>query len=109
MEIGEILTTSAGVIVAIISLLFTVFKTIKSQKQINASNATQNVYANLPSHITDAETIFKNGTGEAKLAYVLIKATQDALTYGAQISDTDIINKVEEILNTPTKNKQGGL
>lgn len=87
--------SAAGIIATIITTL----SKIKSNKDVKLAQILQA----LPDAIKDAETVFGNGNGAAKLIYVLTKVNIACVNLGIQYDEEVWKNMVEKILETPSK------
>ena len=93
-----IATTAISIIATIIGIIKTISKN-KSQKLVELAKIVQK----LPGYITEAEKIFGDGTGTAKMAYVLNKVQLDCITNKVEYNEEQFKGEIENILTTPEK------
>lgn len=93
-----IISTAVSIIGIVYSFIATILKGKKS-KLVRSAQILQE----LPTYITEAETIFGSKTGVAKLAYVLSKINIACIQEHLKFDEEAWKNQVEDILQTPQK------
>lgn len=89
-------------VVAVGSIVTSIFTTNKKNKKAR----TLEILANVTDYVKQAETIFGTGNGTAKLQWVLTKVQIDCVKNNLKITDEEISNEVEKVLETPEKKKE---
>lgn len=69
----------------------------------NKKNTVLSIFSKIANYVSEAESIFGAGNGQAKLNWVLTKVQIDAVKANVKIEDEAIINQVENVLTTPQK------
>lgn len=98
-----------SVIVSAISIIMFVVTFIKNAKNKSSVKTYESaillnqVIANVPKYIKEAEAIFGGGNGLAKVNYVLNKLQIDCVKVGTNYDEDLMKSKIEEILETPQK------
>ena len=92
--------------VSIIAYLIKRFKNKKTNEILEELQKTSEIFAKVPKYINQAEQIFGAKTGLAKLEFVLSKIQVDCARANINIEEQEMVKKIEEILATPTTNKQ---
>lgn len=89
-------------VVAVGSIVASIFTTSKKNKKAR----TLEILANVTDYVKQAETIFGTGNGTAKLQWVLTKVQIDCVKNNLKITDAEISNEVEKVLETPEKKRE---
>lgn len=69
----------------------------------NKKNTVLSIISKIANYVSEAESIFGSGNGQAKLNWVLTKVQIDAVKANVKIEDEAIIKQVENVLSTPQK------
>lgn len=96
--------TILSAIATVISLIFALIKARKS----NNSKAMVQIFAKIPELVTQAETIFGNGNGQAKFNYVLTELRVFAIEKGITLDISETTQQIESVVAT-TKNVNVGV
>lgn len=102
MTVGEIIGLVLPIAIAVASVISNIITLIKKNKKSTALS----ILASVPNYVAQAEQIFGKGNGQAKLQWVLTKIQIDAVRANLKISDEEVTEKVEEILETPEKSNK---
>ena len=92
------LSLAATILGLLISTLTFLTKCIKSKKGKRLAEELLNLSLDLMPLIEEAEK-FVNYTGEEKKTYVMTRATQFVINKGMKVTENDISNKIEELVN----------
>lgn len=102
----QLIVTCITTGISVVAVLFSIIKGIINSKN-NKSTANviklNEIISEIPRTVTEAEDIFGSGNGLAKLNYVLNKIQIKCLQNQVTFNETEIRDKVEEILETPEK------
>lgn len=102
MGASEIISICVPAVVALASIIVNIVTLAKKGKKTSILS----ILAHVPDYVSQAESIFGAGNGQAKLQWVLTKVQIDAVKANADISDEQIKESVENVLATPQKKKE---
>lgn len=91
-----------GIVIAAASITIAVYKAIKEGKKDKLVKLAK-VVQEIPNAVIEAEQILGNGTGKAKLTYVLNKLNIKCLQFGIKYDETALTQEIENVLATPQK------
>lgn len=95
----DVIYLGLSCVVAIASIVTSVFTTTNKKKKTRVLA----VLANVVTYVQQAEQIFGNGNGKAKLQWVLTKVQIDCFANKVTISDDEIVKEIDKVLSTPQK------
>lgn len=98
----EQITTIGSAIIAAAGIVSTVVQTVRAGKKKNVVKLAK-IVQELPQLINEAEEALGEGTGAAKLQYVLNKCHIKCLQSNIEFDEQGITAEIENILSTPQK------
>lgn len=99
MSASEIVSICIPALVALVSIIFNIITLSKKGKKATALS----ILSAIPDYVTQAESIFGAGNGQAKLQWVLTKVQIDAVKANINIEDSEIKARVESVMEAPQK------
>lgn len=99
MAVLDIVSIVVGALVIIGIIAFC----IMNEKREKVKERLYNVLTNLASYVDEAEHMFAQGQGQAKLDYVIAKVKYDCITQRVKLTEQRIKDYIERILDTPRR------
>ena len=99
MAVSEIVSVACSCVFGVVTILVNSLVLCKKNKKAKILN----IFANVPSYVSQAEQIFGPGNGKAKLQWVITKIQIDCVKANVEISEDAAAKEVERVLETPQK------